>query len=56
MVVGNGRFGHRDGSAGGDVEQGSGRTLGEDRGQGAVPLTVLEADIRAWVSQKQKRG
>jgi uncharacterized protein (DUF885 family) len=25
-------------------------------GQGAVPLTVLDADMRAWVAQQQKRG
>lgn len=25
-------------------------------GQGAVPLTVLDADIRAWVSQQKKSG
>jgi uncharacterized protein (DUF885 family) len=25
-------------------------------GQGAVPLTVLDADIRAWVAQQQKGG
>lgn len=25
-------------------------------GQGAVPLTVLDADIRAWVAQQRKRG